>query len=291
MDSDRYYESTGKAPFGAILSASQFGIFAAIICGALYGIIVHFNPFIYINFIGALGLPLLVGAALQTRFHSGKIRSGTVKFLSGGACGLIAVYCAWWTWLAALSEWELIFLNPIDLPWIISSIASEGVWSMRAWTPTGWQLYLIWLIEAGIIVVVACGAGLGEEIPFCEECDEWTETVDDAVPIPLCDLEALRQSLEAKEYHVVVDAIGEPVTPSHHILVKTYKCLDCKESCYLTISELTHSGKEDEDEDEDVTARIENLRVGYKVVKAVKVRARKLLSEPDISEAGNDELA
>ena len=93
---------------------------------------------------------------------------------------LMAVYCAWWTWLAALYEWDLIFLNPIDLPWIISSIASEGVWSMRAWTPTGWQLYLIWLIEAGIIVVIACGAGLGEEIPFCEECDEWTETVDDA---------------------------------------------------------------------------------------------------------------
>ena len=122
-----------------------------------------------------------------------------MKFLSGGACGLIAVYCAWWTWLAALSEWELVFLNPIDLPWMISSIAAEGVWSMKTWTPTGWQLYTIWFIEAAVIVVVACGAGLGDEIPFCEECDEWTESVDNAVPIPLGDVDALRQSLEAKE--------------------------------------------------------------------------------------------
>jgi len=122
MDSTRYYKSTGQAPFGAVVSASQFGIFAAIICGALYGIIVCYNPIIYINFLGALVVPLAVGAALKMRFHSGKIRSESVKFWTGGFCGVLAVYCAWWGWLVAFYKWDFIFLNPVDLPSIITDL-------------------------------------------------------------------------------------------------------------------------------------------------------------------------
>lgn len=286
MDSTRYYKSTGQAPFGAVVSASQFGIFAAIICGALYGIIVCYNPIIYINFLGALVLPLAVGAALKTRFHSGKIRSESVKFWMGGFCGLLAVYCAWWGWLVALSEWDFIFLNPVDLPAIISGLAELGVWDMKGWTPTGWQLYLIWAIEAGVIIVVSTGAGLGDEIPFCEDCDEWTEPVDNAIPIPLSDVDGLRESLEAEEYDVLLDAIGEHVTPSHHFLVKTYKCPDCDESCYLTISELTHSGKEDEEE--SIDAVIENLVVDLSVVEDISARAKQPIASASVEHDPSD---
>lgn len=102
MDDTRYYQASGAAPFGAVVSASQFGVFAAILCGAIYGIVDWYNPIIYFNFIGALLVPFAVGAALKTRFHSGKIRSMSVRFWTGGVCGLIAIYCSWWGWLGGL---------------------------------------------------------------------------------------------------------------------------------------------------------------------------------------------
>lgn len=177
---------------------------------------------------------------------------------------------------------ELILLNPVHLPWLLSSIADKGVWSMGAWEPTGWQLYSIWGIEAAIILAIATGACIGDEVPFCEACDEWTETVDNAIPIPLCDLDTFRQSLEAENFDAMLDAIGQPAAPLHHLLLKTYKCPNCEGSCFLTVSELTHSGKEDEQE--SVAARIENLSVDHSVLLEISARSRQRTEGPDIEE-------
>jgi hypothetical protein len=286
MDSTRYYKPTSHAPFGAIVSASQFGVFAAIICGALYGIIDYHNSFIYVNFFGACVVAYAVAAALKMRFHSGKIRGKSVKFWTGVFCGVPAVYCAWWGWLVALSEWNVIFLNPIDLPAIISELAENGVWEIKGFTPTGWLLYIIWTIEAGIILL---GSGINtlvsDEIPFCEDCNQWTEPVGNPIPISWFDqdelqqslkagtfsktyiarLDELRQTLEAEDYDVLLDAIGEHVTQSQHdFLIKPYMCPDCEGSCYLTIIQVT---------DEEVSAVIENLVVGLSVIEAISARA------------------
>jgi hypothetical protein len=296
MDSTRYYKPTGHAPFGGIVSASEFGVLAAIICGALYGIIDYYNPFIYFNFAGACAVAYAVAAALKMRFHSGRIRSRLVKVSTGVFCGMLGIYCAWWSWLAALSEWNLIFLNPIDLPAIISELAKEGVWKIKGFTPTGWLLYIVWAIEAGIILLASGGLALDDEIPFCEDCNQWTEPVGDPIPISWFDeeelqqslkagtfsrtynarLDELRQPLEAEDYDVLLDAIGEHVAQSQQdFLIKPYMCPNCEGSCYLTIIQVT---------DEEVSAVIENLVVGLSVIEAISARAEQAIAAASVED-------
>lgn len=278
MDRSRYYRPSGAAPLGTVLSSTQFGVFAAVVCGALYGVISYYNPIIYINFIGVGVLAYLTATALKSRFESGRLRNRAVKILAAAVCGMIAVYCAWWVWLSALSEWEMIALNPIELPGILEFIAAQGVWEIDNTRPTGWALYIIWGFEAAMIVVATVAITISEEVPFCETCEEWTELSTNAIPIPLQQREVLREWLETEQYDTVVNLIGSEFDPSHCMLLKFHKCPECDESCYLTVNESKFNHKNDS---ETVTARITYIHVPQSVLDDVNDRIESLAGGDD----------
>jgi hypothetical protein len=91
----------------------------------------------------------------------------------------LGLYIGWVSWIHAFSGREIIALDPYSLFNLIHEISIRGAWSIKKTTPTGIVLYIVWAIEA-IIIVGAAGATalLSSDSPYCEMCKKWVETKD-----------------------------------------------------------------------------------------------------------------
>jgi len=172
-----HYQHSGKAPFGGILLTLVGGGTAGVVLGAVYGLLIFYSPFVYINAI----ITFVLGAALAFSVGScakfGKIRNAGVVTVLGLLIAVAAYYVHWVVWVERVSGAEL--LDPGQMWSFVSTMNALGPWSIFGWTPTGLALWAIWGIEALIIVGMgALGAHGIIDIPFCETTGQWTkETV------------------------------------------------------------------------------------------------------------------
>ena len=151
-------------PLRSIIATLIAGILAAAAIGGIYGYIVAVNVYVYINVILPFATGALIGYVVALCAH--RLGMTNKSILAGIAlvCGLLCVYCLHVTWihtelkvLMGESKW---ILNPIDMLAIMKLFASNGMWSFASITPIGWQLYVIWLIEAAIILWTCIGISL-----------------------------------------------------------------------------------------------------------------------------------
>lgn len=65
MNPATHYEHSGKAPLGGILMTLVGGLVAGVVLGAIYGFLIYWNLFVYINALITLGfgfgLAVIVG--------------------------------------------------------------------------------------------------------------------------------------------------------------------------------------------------------------------------------------
>lgn len=244
MDKSRYYHPSGTAPVGGIISGLIMSLAAAFVLGALYGVIDHYNPLIYVNFLGALGLGAVIGTLVSSRVKKGKIRSRNVARLMGIVTGLAGLYCAWIGFVAALTNWELILVDPLQLSSFIQEMALIGVWELKGHQPTGLELYSIWAIEAGVVLYFTYKSSLDNEIPYCEDCDEWTQPKLADLHVPLRETSLLTSELEAEDYEGLLTTCSQPVEDANHLVLTVNGCENC-ETHYLKVDHVKPNAKND----------------------------------------------
>ncbi len=227
MDKSRYYQPSGTAPVGGIISGMVTALAVAFVLGGLYGIIDHYNPFIYINFLGALMLGAVSGGVVRWRVSQGKIRSRAIARLMAVAAGFASLYCAWGAYLTALFEWDIIVVDPIQMFHFINGVAQVGAWEMKGTRPLGMALYSIWAIEAGVVLFFAYNAALDNEIPYCEDCNEWTTSKLTNVHVPLMEATTLNEDLETENYEPFLANCSQPVVDAEHLVVTVNGCENC----------------------------------------------------------------
>lgn len=172
-----HYQHSGKAPLGGILLTVVGGGIAGVLLGAIYGVLIYYIPFVYINAIitfilgGALAYSVGICAKL------GKIRNAGVVTGLGLLVAVVAYYVHWVLWIERMSGTQLV--DPGQIWAFAATLNALGPWSIFGWTPTGFALWAIWGIEALIIVGMgSLGAHGPIDIPFCEATGQWTkETV------------------------------------------------------------------------------------------------------------------
>lgn len=255
MDDSRYYKPSGAAPLGGIFSAVSISGTAALLAGALYGVVDYYNPLIYVNFLGTLFLSVIVGGITFRRLTSGRIRSRVVSTLIGLLVATVMCYGAWVAYIFALSEWDALVVDPLSLFEVIQVVATNGVWSIKKHTPTGWELYLAWLIEAGVIYAFVLTSALETQPPYCEECDERTEPEVTKHPLALCAVPVLRDELEGEQYASLLEAIRTEVNPRSFLALSINTCPRCRERAFLQISNVAIvTNKEGNDETKETVA-------------------------------------
>ncbi|MDJ0523643.1 MAG: hypothetical protein QNJ90_16355 [Planctomycetota bacterium] len=194
---ERHYVPSGRMGALAMPAALVAGAGIAIAGGFVYQKLIDVIPFIYINAVLTIGFAFLLGLVVAFAVGWGKCRNVLVAGAMGLVAGVIAIGFTfhlahgWHTseWAdelqgllsreagvdPAAAEAEVEAVRTMSLGDYIDTRVEMG-WTVLRIELTGIMVWLLWLIEAGIL---AGGAALiaagGATAPFCEPCDLYTE--------------------------------------------------------------------------------------------------------------------
>jgi hypothetical protein len=255
-----YYQPSNKMPLGGVLLVLLGGAVAAAGLALLYVYAIWYIPFVYINFFLCLGFGLLLGAALMTLVRSGKLRSP--RGVAGLALlvALLALYLEWALYLMLLFNTEATGSGPnadtstsFSLPLLtdilthpghmwtaMRQVNETGTWSLKGATPSGVFLWLIWAVEALIIVGGAyLLASSQADAPFSEATNEWASEETLAHPVSYAhDATAIRTALETGQFHTLTPYLNEAEVDQFARL-KLHSVPNDHSCQYLTLENVT----------------------------------------------------
>ena len=144
----------------------------------------------------------------------GKIRNPVLAGAYGLIFGIVGLYFAWVVDLwARTGRIDPVAFQPRVLVRYIAWFYEHGLWTIsnhggKGDTVSGIPLGIIWLVEAGVIVGFAAIMAYKSvaEVPFCEECNEWTKGNSRAALLKFNP--AVQQQLAAGELNVLDGALG-----------------------------------------------------------------------------------
>lgn len=255
-----YYQPSNKMPLAGVLLTLLGGAVAAAGLALLYVYAIWYIPFVYINFFICLGFGLLLGGALVLLVLRGKLRSpGGVAGLAL-LVGLLAVYLEWALYLMLLFNTEATGTGPnadtstsFSLPLLtdilthpgrmwaaMRQINGTGTWSLKGATPSGLFLWLIWVVEALIIMGGAYLLARSQaDEPFSEATNEWATEETLAHPIGYAhDAAATRTALETGQFHTLTPYLSEAEVDQFARL-KLHSVPNDHSCQYLTLENVT----------------------------------------------------
>ena len=257
-----YYRPSGRFSILGLLMMLVLGGASGVALGAAYGFLTFYNPFVYVNFLATVFFGACMGLAAAVGIKHGKVRSRFVATVTGMAVGGVGLYASWVFWTYAFltsvdqSAWVV---DPLGLWYVISQVAEVGIWGILDFTPTGLLLYLVWGIEAFLIVgtcAIVCTIHADE--PFCEQCGRWAENVYKGLRLgPSRDPDALRTQLEAG----IVTRLGElrPPAMAARTDVSLSACPSCQKIGFLTVEPVEISMDRKGNENESKQTLVQNL--------------------------------
>ncbi len=224
----------------ALFLVPLVGIVAGLVLGLLYAYITVYSPiggYVSVLFVAGLGFGVGMASALSAKVA--KCRNPAFLKVAGFAVGLATLYGSWVFFEFVLLrhggaeiEWANLpglFLSPAVVWELASSINEDGWFSIGSFTPSGIVLWILWAIEAMIIVgivTIATGFSVDDEV-FCERCNQWIETGGPPLRLTIPEGEDLQTRVAGGELEAL-----ESLTPATDIYpflaVDLKECDRCK---------------------------------------------------------------
>lgn len=209
MQTNNVFKHSGRFSVGGLFSTILKGAVVAALLGGLYGVIGYYSPFFIINMCVLIGIAIAMGMLLQEFVRSGHIRSNAIAALVGAATGGVLLAVQWIVWLRLTVEfWVLDFATILNA---IQVVGLLGPWSVFGWTPTGTSLYVIWGIEALLIVVMptVMARNTVRDTPYCEQTGQWADVEYTQKKFASCDIGGVKEQL-LQNPSAVVSLLKEP---------------------------------------------------------------------------------
>ncbi|UYZ62800.1 hypothetical protein [Hymenobacter weizhouensis] len=274
-----YYQPSGRFTMGGVLGFVLLGAVVAFFLAFAYAYAIWYVPFIYFNVAFTVIFGGALGYVLKKLTKAGKLRNpALVGWLSLGVA-VWAWYVHWAVYITLLAgagetqalgsrasytsttfEADLflgLLLSPAELLGFLPRIAEEGTWSLFGTTPSGFFLYLIWLLEfLGIVLTAWFFPRDQAGQPFSELASEWAEKI--TLPqsaVAFADAAATKAALEAADWNHLQPLPAEaPASPSGRL--HFYQAPHDPDCCYLSLENVTietdKNGKPSEKTDEVV---------------------------------------
>ena len=252
----KYYKHSGMIGFMGILCLVFLGVPATVFLSIIYSYAIFYIPFVYINLFLTIGCGAAVGYMVSKCAKLGKIRNNTFLLITGFGFGLLSEYVGWVSWLFALSEQKYIILSPGTILEIMADLSKEGVWSIHGTTPQGIFLYLVWAVEAVLILGFSTFMVwhlLGTKA-FCERCGVWVKGNDSISLLePIANPGECKLQLEQGDYTTLESLKKVEVSSDHFTVIELYHCSGCNALFLLTVKDvkvkINSNGGEDLQED------------------------------------------
>ena len=189
-----YYKPSGKIPVKGIFISLITAFILTVMLSIVYIALQWFIPFIYLNFFIAVGLGLGVGGSVFIAIGLGKIRNTKYDHLLAGISGLLAWYSQWTLFVSLMYEAEgstgggmwvrssfnltgfwRVFTHPDILFQAMLNLNNAGTFTLKHNTVSGTLLWVVWAIEALIIIAVPIVFSISGRAttPFSEQNDQW----------------------------------------------------------------------------------------------------------------------
>jgi hypothetical protein len=258
MYADRYYRHSGTVPPLGLLKALALGLLVSVPAAFVYAYILVYLPIIgVITFILTAGFGGIVGFAVGAVMHKGKVRNNTAALAAAVPVALFALWASWVAWVYALlhrADAEVgvldLALNPAALAKVILLINEKGSWSFKGATPTGGALWVMWALEAAIIVgLILFVAREAVSSPFCEACDRWCEEHKGLAYIGPTHKDVLVPRLEKADYAILVELEGP--SGDSFTQLDLHQCSQCQGNAALTATSVTVKLKKGKQEKEE----------------------------------------
>ena len=270
--SSLYYKPSGKFSISGLVMAIGLGVAGMAIGSWVYGYLMAWIPFVYVLVFGVIGYACAGAFVAGGGIAVGKIRNIPVALVIGTVVGAFAVYAAWVTWYYAWTSQQEFVYRPEKLLGVIQTLAVNGVWGMSGFTPTGWGLYLFWIVEAlGIMAGTIFGAYTAvADTPFCEDCEVW---LDDAQVIGAFEnspyVQEVQKGLEMERVDVLDKLVPIEQRDDSFLLASLECCGECNKFKLLSMKQVQITLDDDNKEQKQEDVLIGRLIVKDKVVDAV----------------------
>lgn len=297
------YKQSGRLGSGLVLIPLIGGV-AAIVLAIAYAYADVYIPIAgYVSFILTFGFAIGVGFAVSMAAVGAKCRSTGFVHFAGFLIGLLALYVSWAAFVFVLIKRELPSEIDISLPetflepalvWNMALTINESGWySIRDATPKGTTLWILWGIEALIVVggvALISATGIAGRV-FCERCTRWCDSVKDFMRLALPNDENLMIRLSGGH----LDALGElPVVSAMatpYLRVDVQRCQSCTDTATWQVFLVTHQQtKEGKLQEKEQGLTQQQLLTPEQLQKLNAFAARRPIEEPPPEEqAESDE--
>jgi hypothetical protein len=301
------YEASGR--FGVqVLPAVLVCLAVGVGLAWVYQWLIDLIPFIYVNVLLTVGFGLVLAFLIVTALRKGKNRSRALTFAVAVAVPLVAVAASfWWAYQFALPDLyeSLVEEGKRQKAEVVSREEFDGLFTFDDWrqlrVETGWTVgrvtsssngpalsgflvYVMWLIEAGILVGICLfGALFQSQEPYCERCDVW-QTAETLGPWMEVDGTTLRRAIREERLDPLLAPVPAPNGSPEHGAFVLSDCPRCGKNPFLDVAVI----RLEQNKDGKVETKTEVLAKGIELTCAQR-DALKAYAYPEKAESATPE--
>lgn len=279
-----YYKPSGIAPVNSIITLAIGGVIAAVVLSIVYIALQWFIPIIYLNLLITAGFGFGLYLAMGYLVRLGKIRNRAIAAGVALFAALVGMYSQWALFVSlmervdgsvlyfvktsfSLNNYMAVFTDPLRLFTEAKILNEIGTFSIKSATVSGIVLWIVWAIEAILIMgipVYLTYVHAGN--PFSEKNNAWMdETAFDLKLKYIEDTTAFKSALELGDYSVVNNLVGNEAQ-DRFSTITGYRS-EGDENIYLTFNNhLVTTNKKGETEEKKDTV-VQYLRTDETLLK------------------------
>jgi len=277
-----YYKPSGKIPVKGIFISLITSFVITVILSIIYIALQWFIPFIYLNIFIAAGFGFGIGGGVFIAIGSGKIRNTKYEFVLAVLCGLLGWYCQWSLFVSLMSEAEgnmgggmwvrssfnltgfwYILTHPEILFQAMLSLNDVGTFTLKHNTISGTLLWVVWVIEAFIIIGAPILFSLSGRStnPFSEQNDQWMEERDVEGKLKtVTDPDQMMQELNSGNLKSLKQFLPVDDLSNDYATLRIYESPGDPVS-YISVTNISHKADKKGELKKETSTVIEYLRI------------------------------
>jgi hypothetical protein len=257
------YSPSGVVPVVGGLMTVGGSLLSAAVLAFVYAVVIRWIPFIYLNFLATLGFGMGMGIVITMLASLGKVRSPLFVRFTWLLTLLFGYYVYWGVTIWTFGLWQrgLQVFHPLAISGFATHLFEEGSWGFKNGDPvTGWLLVAFWVVEFGMLVYFSYITAMANlDQPFCESCNEWTETEKGVALYQATGKEAEWDKVRLGEFHSLLQVPLLSASLGEYVRMDVNACPKCPNSNFLSIQKVKTTVDKDGDESTKESPLIANM--------------------------------
>lgn len=260
-----FYRHSGKFGVHGPLIALAVAAILGLPLGILYGYLIKWIPFIYLNLFITIGYGCAFGFATSWLLRWAKVRNSAIALITGIAVGVIAWFLAWNGFVHAMLDDAPASISLGQLRKLMGFLYENGSWGLTrgGGAVTGIPLALVWFVEAVMIIGAAAMLSFAwiSGTPFCETHLCWFDEERKIEKLDAIQSPEIRAALKAGDLSPLGSAAPRVPASGQFARLRLKHSKRCPDDCAVSIENVTVTTDKNGNPQEKTETLMTNLLV------------------------------